>query len=74
MQHSEFEWTAITTNSEDLSYSSDSEGGWDDQEDGPRSSQAPGFLRPETLDWNIQGSPAAIITATPNVSVKGVLV
>ncbi|XP_045121765.1 protein PHTF2-like isoform X4 [Portunus trituberculatus] len=69
-KHSEFEWTGITTNSDDLSYSSDSEGGWDDQEDGPRSSQPPGFLRPETLDWNIQGSPAAIITATPNVSVK----
>ncbi|XP_050720017.1 protein phtf-like isoform X3 [Eriocheir sinensis] len=69
VQHPAFEWTGVTTNSEDLSYSSESEGGWDDQEeeDDP---QAPSFLCPETLDWNIQGSPAAIITATPNVSVK----
>ncbi|XP_050720018.1 protein phtf-like isoform X4 [Eriocheir sinensis] len=68
-KHPAFEWTGVTTNSEDLSYSSESEGGWDDQEeeDDP---QAPSFLCPETLDWNIQGSPAAIITATPNVSVK----
>ncbi|KAG0718852.1 putative homeodomain transcription factor [Chionoecetes opilio] len=69
-KHSEFEWTGITSNSDDLSYSSESEGGWDDNEDGPHASQPPAFLCPETLDWNIQGSPAAIISATPNVSVK----
>ncbi|KAK4323843.1 hypothetical protein Pmani_005483 [Petrolisthes manimaculis] len=62
----EFEWTGITTNSDDLSYSSESEGGWDDNEETHQT-----YLCSETLDWNIQGSPAAIITSTPNVSVKG---
>ncbi|KAK3865717.1 hypothetical protein Pcinc_028703 [Petrolisthes cinctipes] len=61
----EFEWTGITTNSDDLSYSSESEGGWDDNEETHQT-----YLCSETLDWNIQGSPAAIITSTPNVSVK----
>ncbi|XP_069940900.1 protein phtf isoform X1 [Cherax quadricarinatus] len=65
-KHSEFEWTGITTNSDDLSYSSESEGGWDDNEESDQT-----FLSSEALDWNIQGSPAAIITSTSNMSVKG---
>ncbi|XP_071521032.1 protein PHTF2 isoform X3 [Panulirus ornatus] len=64
-KHSEFEWMGITTNSDDLSYSSESEGGWDDNEESDQT-----FLCSEALDWNIQGSPAAIITSPPNVSVK----
>ncbi|KAK8747527.1 hypothetical protein OTU49_016435, partial [Cherax quadricarinatus] len=64
-KHSEFEWTGITTNSDDLSYSSESEGGWDDNEESDQT-----FLSSEALDWNIQGSPAAIITSTSNMSVK----
>ncbi|XP_042229127.1 protein PHTF2-like isoform X2 [Homarus americanus] len=64
-KHSEFEWTGITSNTDDLSYSSESEGGWDDNE---VSNQT--FLCSEALDWNIQGSPAAIITSTSNMSVK----
>ncbi|XP_064079956.1 protein PHTF2-like isoform X1 [Macrobrachium nipponense] len=62
---SEYEWTGITTNSDDLSYSSESEGGWDDTE-----SLEKRFSHSEALDWNIQGSPAAIITSTSNVSDK----
>lgn len=65
-QHSEYEWMGITTNSDDLSYSSESDGGWDDNEESDQT-----FLRSEALDWNIQGSPAAIITSAPNVSDKG---
>ncbi|XP_042857046.1 protein phtf-like [Penaeus japonicus] len=64
-KHSEYEWTGITTNSDDLSYSSESDGGWDDNEESDQT-----FLRSEALDWNIQGSPAAIITSAPNVSDK----
>lgn len=56
-KHSNYEWrTGITSNSDDLSYSSESEGGWEDNED-------PALLKPEALDWHIQGSPAAIITS-----------
>lgn len=66
-QPPDYEWTGITTNSDDLSYSSESEGGWDDNEETHQS-----YICSETLDWNIQGSPAAIITSTPNVSVKGI--
>ncbi|XP_068237603.1 protein phtf isoform X2 [Palaemon carinicauda] len=62
---SEYEWTGITTNSDDLSYSSESEGGWDDNE-----SLEKRLSQSEALDWNIQGSPAAIITSTSNVSDK----
>ncbi|KAK7080414.1 Male germ-cell putative homeodomain transcription factor, partial [Halocaridina rubra] len=62
---SEYEWTGITTNSDDLSYSSESEGGWDDNESLEKS-----LSHTEALDWNIQGSPAAIITSPPNVSDK----
>nr|XP_045600916.1 protein PHTF1-like isoform X3 [Procambarus clarkii] len=65
-KHSEFEWTGITSNSDDLSYSSESEGGWDDNEESDQT-----FHCSEALDWNIQGSPAAIITSTSNMSVKG---
>ncbi|XP_037803599.1 putative homeodomain transcription factor [Penaeus monodon] len=64
-KHSEYEWMGITTNSDDLSYSSESDGGWDDNEESDQT-----FLRSEALDWNIQGSPAAIITSAPNVSDK----
>ncbi|XP_069173789.1 protein PHTF2 isoform X5 [Procambarus clarkii] len=64
-KHSEFEWTGITSNSDDLSYSSESEGGWDDNEESDQT-----FHCSEALDWNIQGSPAAIITSTSNMSVK----
>ncbi|KAL7648822.1 UNVERIFIED_CONTAM: hypothetical protein RMT77_000729 [Armadillidium vulgare] len=61
------DWVGVTTNSEDPSYSSESEGGWGD--DITESGQ--GMLHREPIDWHIQGAPAAVISSTTKEVDKG---
>lgn len=64
------DWVGVTTNSEDPSYSSESEGGWGD--DITESGQ--GMLHREPIDWHIQGAPAAVISSTTKEVDKGMAV